>query len=87
MTRSLGESGFSVAHAGHWLWHRPHSVHVARSRSCFQLNCSIVRLRRLNPRSALSGSMVGVDHSAPERGGLPGEGDVQGGEEDVEVFE
>ena len=29
---SLGESGLSVFHAGHWLWQRPHSVQVAKSR-------------------------------------------------------
>ena len=37
MTSSLGESGLSVFHAGHWLWQRPHSVHVVKSSSPFQV--------------------------------------------------
>ena len=35
MMSSLGDSGFSVAQAGHWLWQRPHSVHVVKSRMPF----------------------------------------------------
>ena len=33
----LGLSGFSVFHAGHSSWQRPHSVHEVESRSIFQL--------------------------------------------------
>src|SRR5690606_23194584 len=32
MITSFGDSGLPVFHAGHWLWHRPHSVQVAKSR-------------------------------------------------------
>ena len=31
MMSSLGDSGFSVFHAGHWDWQRPRSVHEAKS--------------------------------------------------------
>ena len=40
MIISFGESGFSVFHAGHWSWHRPHSVQVLKSRTPFQLKSS-----------------------------------------------
>ncbi len=39
---SFGDSGFSVFHAGHWLWQRPHSVHVAKSSMPFQVKSSIL---------------------------------------------
>ena len=35
MMSNLGDSGVSVAQAGHWLWQRPHSVHVVKSRMPF----------------------------------------------------
>ena len=37
MISSFGESGFSVFHAGHCDWQRPHSVHVRRSRLPFHV--------------------------------------------------
>ena len=40
MMSSLGDSGFSVFHAGHWLWQRPHSVHVVKSSRPFQVKSS-----------------------------------------------
>ena len=40
MTSSLGESGLSVFHAGHWLWQRPHSVQVVKSSRPFQVKSS-----------------------------------------------
>ena len=40
MTSSLGESGLSVFHAGHWLWQRPHSVHVVKSSRPFHVKSS-----------------------------------------------
>jgi hypothetical protein len=40
MMSTLGESGLSVFHAGHWLWQRPHSVHVAKSSRPFQVKSS-----------------------------------------------
>ena len=36
MISSFGDSGFSVFHAGHWDWQRPHSVQVAKSSMPFQ---------------------------------------------------
>ena len=35
MISSFGLSGLPVFHAGQTSWHRPHSVHVNRSSSCF----------------------------------------------------
>ena len=40
MISSLGDSGFSVFQAGHWLWQRPHSVHEVKSRMPFQAKSS-----------------------------------------------
>ena len=40
MIISFGESGFSVFHAGHWSWQRPHSVQVVMSRTPFQVKSS-----------------------------------------------
>ncbi len=40
MTSSLGLSGLSVFHAGHWLWQRPHSVHVVKSSRPFHVKSS-----------------------------------------------
>ena len=51
-TSSLGESGLSVFHAGHWLWQRPHSVHVVKSSSPFQVKSSTLP----TPRAASSSS-------------------------------
>ena len=41
MIMSLGDSGFSVFHAGHWDWQRPHSVQVAMSSRPFQVKSSM----------------------------------------------
>ena len=41
MISILGDSGFSVFHAGHCDWQRPHSVQVAKSSMPFQLKSSI----------------------------------------------
>ena len=41
MISSFGESGFSVFHAGHCDWQRPHSVQVVKSRRPFQVKSSI----------------------------------------------
>ena len=49
---SLGDSGFSVFQAGHWLWQRPHSVHEVKSRMPFQAKSSILP----TPRGASSSS-------------------------------
>ncbi len=37
---SFGDSGFSVFHAGHCDWHRPHSVQVVKSRIPFHAKSS-----------------------------------------------
>ena len=42
MMSSFGDSGFSVFHAGHWDWQRPHSVQVAMSSRPFQVKSSIL---------------------------------------------
>ena len=47
---SLGLSGFSVFQAGHWLWHRPHSVHVLTSSNAFHVKSPIAP----TPRDASS---------------------------------
>ena len=38
---SFGLSGLPVAHAGHWSWQRPHSVHVEKSSRPFHVKSSI----------------------------------------------
>ncbi len=42
MITSFGDSGLPVFHAGHWLWHRPHSVQVVKSSMPFQVKSSIL---------------------------------------------
>ena len=42
MISSLGESGLSVCQAGHWDWHRPHSVQEVKSSRPFQVKSSIL---------------------------------------------
>src|SRR5699024_12781795 len=37
---TLFRSGLSVFHAGHWLWQRPHSVHVEKSSRPFHVKSS-----------------------------------------------
>ena len=48
---SFGDSGLPVAHAGHWSWQRPHSVHVEKSSRPFQVKSSMAP----TPRRASSG--------------------------------
>ena len=54
MITSFGDSGLPVFHAGHWLWQRPHSVHVAKSSMPFQVKSSI--LPRPNASSSAGSS-------------------------------
>ena len=56
MMSSLGESGLPVFHAGHWLWQRPHSVHVPKSSSPFQVKSSTfpTPMRSSSPGSSKS---------------------------------
>ena len=65
MIRSLGESGLSVFHAGHWLWQRPHSVHVAKSSIAFQENCSTLPTPMTGSSSSIRLSRSGVVASGP----------------------
>ena len=50
MITIFGLSGLPVFHAGHWLWHRPHSVQVVKSSMPFQVKSSIL------PRPKMSSS-------------------------------
>ena len=71
MINNLGDSGLPVFQAGHWDWHRPHSVQVAMSRSCFHEKSSM----RPAPNTTSSSSptpsidMSGVEASAPRARG------------------
>ena len=53
MTRSFGESGLPVFHAGHALWQRPHSVQAYRSSICFHVRSVIVAAPRMLVRLEL----------------------------------
>jgi hypothetical protein len=55
MITSFGDSGLPVAHAGHWLWHRPHSVQVAKSSIAVHLKSSTLPTRKCRPRGSSSG--------------------------------
>ena len=50
MISIFGTSGLPVFQAGHWLWHRPHSVQVVKSSIPFQVKSSIL------PRPKMSSS-------------------------------
>ncbi|CAB1045860.1 hypothetical protein FRC0552_01996 [Corynebacterium diphtheriae] len=54
VTSILGLRGFSVFHAGHCSWQRPHSVQVETSRSIFQGASSIVPTPSMESSSAVS---------------------------------
>ena len=85
---SFGESGLPVFQAGHCDWQRPHSVQVARSRSCFHEKSSI----RPAPNTTSSSSPDVLHRQVRGRGeraegpGAPGGGDVDRRQEDVEVL-
>ena len=57
MITSLGDSGLPVFHAGHWLWHRPHSVQVAKSSMPFQVKSSILPRPKTSSSSGSSKSI------------------------------
>ena len=90
MTINFGDSGFSVAHAGHCDWQRPHSVQVAMSSMPFQVKSSI----RPRPNNASSAGSSKIDllvagvhrQQRPEGVGPTGEVDVDRRHEDVEVL-
>ena len=71
MITSLGERGLSVFQAGHWDWHRPHSVQVAMSKSCFHEKSSIRPAPKTTSSSSPTSSMLmsGVEARAPRARG------------------
>ena len=93
MISSLGDSGFSVFHAGHWSWQRPHSVQVAKSSMPFQEKSSIVPTPSFasSSRSSMSSRVIGlpVGHQrlgGAERDRAAAEQDVERRHEDVQVL-
>jgi hypothetical protein len=62
MMSSFGDSGLSVFHAGHWLWQRPHSVHVVKSSSPFQVKSSTLPTPRevSSSRSSIASMSKGL---------------------------
>ena len=90
ITSSFGESGFSVFHAGHCDWQRPHSVQVAKSSRPFQVKSSILPRPKTSssPGSSKSISVVAGVHrqQRAERDRLALERDVDRREEDVRVL-
>jgi hypothetical protein len=54
MISILGDSGLSVFHAGHWLWQRPHSVHVVKSSKPFHVKSSDLPTPSVEPSSISS---------------------------------
>ncbi len=77
MIMSLGLSGFSVFHAGHWLWQRPHSVQVAMSSRPFQVKSSMRPRPKMASSAGSSKSIFSVPEyissSGPEAVGAPRE--------------
>ena len=57
----LGDSGLPVAQAGHWDWHRPHSVQVPMSSRPFQVKSSIFP----SPNTSMSGSASSKSSTFP----------------------
>ena len=71
MIISLGDSGFSVFHAGHWSWQRPHSVQVAKSSMPFQEKSSTEPTPSLvsSSRSSMSSRVSGLAVAHQRLGG------------------
>ena len=93
MISIFGESGFSVFHAGHWLWQRPHSVQVAKSSMPFHEKSSIEPMPRVvsSSISSRSSRVTGLPPdvrglAAPSATRLALEQHVQRRHEDVEVL-
>ncbi len=61
-TISRGSSGFPVAWAGHTLVQRPHMVQESVSRSCFQVNSSMVDTPKLSNSVSMR---LGIGRIAP----------------------
>jgi hypothetical protein len=60
MMSSFGDRGLPVFQAGHTDWHRPHSVQVRVSSSCFQERSSICPAPNTVSSETFSMSMSGV---------------------------
>ena len=86
MINSFGDSGLSVAQAGHWSWQRPHSVQLIRSSRCFQVRWAICPVPKTVSSVIFSGSRSGVVAERAERLGPAGEEHVRLGHEDVHVL-
>jgi hypothetical protein len=63
MISSFGLNGFSVFHAGHWDWQRPHSVQAMKSSMPFQVKSSILPMP--SGASSSSSSMFSKSTSLP----------------------
>jgi hypothetical protein len=57
MMSSFGDSGLPVFQAGHWLWHRPHSVQVYMSRKRLNPKCSRAPTPRMSSSPIASTSI------------------------------
>src|SRR3712207_8525483 len=57
MITIFGDRGLPVFHAGHWLWHRPHSVQVVKSSIPFQVKSSILPRPKTSSSSGSSKSI------------------------------
>ena len=62
MISILGDSGFSVFHAGHCDWQRPHSVQVVKSSSALPGKSSIEPMPSLvsSSMSSMSSRLIGL---------------------------
>ena len=89
----FGDSGFSVFHAGHCDWQRPHSVQEAKSSSPFQVKSSTLPMPRrrvlVEVVDVLEVDRLAGDRQrarAAESEGWPLEEDVDRRDEDVQVL-
>ena len=68
---SLGESGFSVFHAGHCDWQRPHSVQVEKSSRPFQVKSSTAPTPSVSPSSSSSMASMSNGRAAHRSAAAP----------------
>ncbi len=59
----FGERGFSVFHAGHWSWQRPHSVQVLKSSRPFHVKSSTLPTPKVESSSI--SSMASMEKGLP----------------------
>src|SRR5919112_1163739 len=79
MITILGLSGLPVFHAGHWLWHRPHSVQVVKSSIPFQVKSSILPRPKIASSSGSSKSIGSPPDVIGWRGPSAGDRVLPGG--------